>query len=279
MADNIGLSHNPVDQETDPGFGADTEQRRVEFAAKLEEETYMQAIDDVTKIARINLIKALQLWKLSRLYSVAQKLTLRDIMIVWRVFEILFLLTVYNNCLSNQQKIELLRAKNLFESFFITILSSLQTDIKNKVGLLALNRECINKTRQTFGGDLIFSLKNKTHESIIDIYNKTSSRIAPSQREMFISNLQGIALPTEDIFGALKEKNSYQKLCIEIAERIKLHHEYLQNDSEQLSLLIEMITGIHPQSGTKIKDSILGSKSLSDEEVKNRVKKYYGIDN
>jgi hypothetical protein len=113
----IGISKIPVSSEIDPGFGPDTEQRRVEFAAKLEEEAFMISIGDATKLAKANLIIALKLWKRDDLIESVKRLDLRDIMLIWLIFEIAYISKVWEQTLTFEERKHFCSSKEALRKF------------------------------------------------------------------------------------------------------------------------------------------------------------------
>lgn len=277
MTNRLGITNNPVDQERDPGFGADTEQRRVEFAAQLELEAFQLALSDATKLARSNLIKALRLWKQPQVIPNVSALELRDIMVLWKIIELLFLIKVFSDCLTNVQSSELLHASNLFSRFTDSITTTIKTDIPRKIATLSLPIKCIVTTRESFGGDLIFSLRNKTIEGIYEILQKTSNRIAPSQREEFKHIIEGVPLSIEEIMQRLNSPDPFLSILEDIVSQMKEIKEYQKSDSKHLEAFFEVLSAIHRQSSQQILKLFYGSVSQERKDIDDRVKEYYGI--
>jgi len=273
---NIGISNFPVSEDIDPGFGPDTEQRRVDFASKLEEEAYNISLDDALKIAKANLITALKLWNKQNLILKVEKLSLQDIMIIWLVFDFSYIVKVIIFYNENDKDIILNSYKN-FLKYSSCVFVSLLKDIPAKVLNIIINKDEIGKIRNLYGGDLIFSLRNKNFEDIYKTYEVSQSKLSLSLRIKYLFNINGIRI------SFIKFKYVFRHTFENILENIvkiitiKLNRLKLYSDkSENLFIISEIISSFDAEASklfiNNIKDTTTEIKKTNE-----KVKKYYGI--
>lgn len=276
MQTNIGISNFPVSEDIDPGFGPDTEQRRVDFASKLEEEAYNISLDDALKIAKANLITALKLWNKQNLILKVEKLSLQDIMIIWLVFDFSYIVKVIIFYNENDKDIILNSYKN-FLKYSSCVFVSLLKDIPAKVLNIIINKDEIGKIRNLYGGDLIFSLRNKNFEDIYKTYEVSQSKLSLSLRIKYLFNINGIRI------SFIKFKYVFRHTFENILENIvkiitiKLNRLKLYSDkSENLFIISEIISSFDAEASklfiNNIKDTTTEIKKTNE-----KVKKYYGI--
>jgi len=266
---NLGISFLPVSEESDPGFGPDTEQRRVEFAAKLEEEAFSIAVLDAEKIAKKNLITALRIWKVESLIPKVSKLNLRSIMFIWTLFEISFIDK------SNIENIfDDLIKKNNFKIFIKNVEFILANILEKKNESIKIDIKQIEKIRQNYGGDLIFSLNNKNFKEIKQIFEMTYSKLPNSLRISFQTIVCGIEIPLKLICQLLLKKDNF------IIEINKYFINSYNNEERRIKHLEIQFNEIIPF--IKIFDEKFANKLNFDnpqnKEVESKVKSYYGID-
>jgi hypothetical protein len=273
---NIGISNFPVSEDIDPGFGPDTEQRRVDFASKLEEEDYNISLDDALKIAKANLITALKLWNKQNLILKVEKLSLQDIMIIWLVFDFSYIVKVIIFYNENDKDI-ILNSYNNFLKYSSCVFVSLLKDIPAKVLNIIINKDEIGKIRNLYGGDLIFSLRNKNFEDIYKTYEVSQSKLSLSLRIKYLFNINGIRI------SFIKFKYVFRHTFENILENIvkiitiKLNRLKLYSDkSENLFIISEIISSFDAEASklfiNNIKDTTTEIKKTNE-----KVKKYYGI--
>lgn len=275
----IGISKLPVEGEIDPGFGADTEQRRVEFAAKLEEEAFSISIGDATKLARANLITALRIWGHEELVTLVKKLELRDIMLIWLIFEVAFIARVWPLILDERGVAYFTSSKEALKKFLIEILAPLSKDISKKIDNLKLSIDEIVKIREEYGGDLIFSLKRKNEDEVIRIYQFTFPKLPKSLREKFYEIITGVKIEYADLVSALRGKgtNLLEVLVELITEGINATDEYKEN-VERLDIMKKMIMIFDEKACEYFEKVVIKGREDTSDDVKERVKKYYGIE-
>ncbi len=227
---NIYFTNSPVDQELDPGFGPDTEQRRVEFASKLEEETYNISLSNATRIARSYLIAALKIWGKGYLSQNVKTLSLRDIMIIWLIFDIVYIARTINIFNNDKVKLLLLSNKTLFKFFkSIDVISS--KDIKHKYIVYDYEKLGIIYVREKLGGDMIFSNKIKCKNDIIKIYKTIHSKLPHSLRLKLLIQIIGVKLDSSIIRKLLEKQDKYviKKLIKYICNEILKDKEYTKS--------------------------------------------------
>lgn len=275
---NTGISQIPVNEEIDPGFGSDREQRRIEFAAKMEEEAYQMALGDATKIARMNLITALRLWKKSDLTKKISSMTLRDIMLIWLVFQYLYFILVYQLLTEKNLFISSLEDSGFVNEFFERLLVANYTDLPTRIQKFGFEPKKIQKIREELGGDLIFGLEKKNFEEVAAVYEKALSRLPKSLREDFYEMISGIDIQIIELKNILNKDNSLliQNISSLIAGKLNAVQEYTK-ERERLSTILEMINAYSPEIARELSKNLQSTPSISQEEVEDRVKRYYGI--
>ncbi|MFC1780263.1 hypothetical protein ACFLY9_01040 [Patescibacteria group bacterium] len=273
---SLGISKIPVNPEIDPGFGPDTEQRRVDFAAKLEKEAFSIALGDATKLAKANMITALKLWEREDLIILLEKLDLRDIMIIWLVFEVSYIVKIWkvlDKNIINTIKTKKSKFRKLIDSIFY----ALSEDIPHKFNKMNINKCEILKIRKIYGGDLIFSLKYKNDNEIIKMYEMTYSKLPKSLRDEFYNIITGLDIKLKEIANILigNKKSKLKEIIKLINEKIKDEKIYEKREKE-LRSLNKLITAFDERAEKHLKGEIPEDKRYKFE-VNKRVKSYYGI--
>ncbi|MFH1543379.1 MAG: hypothetical protein ABIE03_02485 [Patescibacteria group bacterium] len=275
---SIGISKIPVNAEVDPGFGPDTEQRRVEFAAKMETEAFSIAVGDAVKIAKANLITALKLWDRDKLIPLVKKLELREIMLIWLLFELSYLVQIWNDVSLDGKKIITDNENNLSE-FIKKIFSALSQNIPHTVLKIPLDLKFIHSVRECFGGDLIFSVKQKNDIEVVKVYELAYSKLPKSLREKFYYIVTGVEFLYKDMIKFLnsKTKTLLEGLVGHVLDSLRADEEYKIEDSvlEVMANIIECFDG---EARKFLLELNKGSSDTTRREVDDRVKKYYGID-
>jgi len=276
MRSSVGISKLPVSEEIDPGFGPDTEQRRVEFAAKLEEEAFSISFGDATKIARKNLITALRLWSKKKYIKLVSDLKLEDILFIWLIFDVTVLVEVFESIKISKRE-EIAGSEKIWEKYVKNILKSLKEDVKSKILNIKLDKEKINEIRENYGGDLVFSLRNRNFEEIMKIYEMTYNKLSQSLRDKFIEMIYLLSIDFDDLKQMLLKKssilNEFLKLLIDsIDEKFKYIFENLEYISKIVSAF-SIDAGKYLNSFQEKDNS-----ETKNESVKEKVKKYYGIE-
>ncbi|MBU0975772.1 hypothetical protein KJ918_03160 [Patescibacteria group bacterium] len=275
---SIGISKIPVNAEVDPGFGPDTEQRRVEFAAKMETEAFSIAVGDAVKIAKANLITALKLWDRDKLIPLVKKLELREIMLIWLLFELSYLVQIWNDVSLDGKKIITDNENNLSE-FIKKIFSALSQNIPHTVLKIPLDLKFIHSVRECFGGDLIFSVKQKNDIEVVKVYELAYSKLPKSLREKFYYIVTGVEFLYKDMIKFLnsKTKTLLEGLVGHVLDSLRADEECKIEDSvlEVMANIIECFDG---EARKFLLELNKGSSDTTRREVDDRVKKYYGID-
>lgn len=272
---SIGISKLPVSPEIDPGFGPDTEQRRVDFATKLEEEAFSISLGDSKKLAKANLVKALRLWGRDDLVKQVEKLNLQEIMIIWLVFEISYIFYIWSNATSKVLKsISTYKIEN-FRKFIELIFKPHFENIPNKFLKTRLNLKDIRTIREKFGGDLIFGLKLRNDEELIKIYEMTYNKLSKSLRDKFRLILIGIDIKLDDIMRLLKqEKKDVLTMMIRFIVS-KLEDKIIE--TEVINSMCEIIKAFDEKS-SELFSKFITSTNKPSKEVEDKVKSYYGIE-
>lgn len=271
---SIGISNQPVEGETDPGFGVDTEQRRVEFATKLEEEAYSIALDDAEEVARKNLVRALRLWARDDLIQYVEKLSLREIMFIWLLFEVSFLSEFWALIDNETSKELILVGKDNFKEFISEIFQSVFTEIKLVEGI---DNSYLKKIRDQYGGDLLFSLKNSNETEIFRIYRFTYKKLPKSLRDQLKEIIIGVKLDVDMIVENLKKSKDVKK---DLTKLILFSLE--QSDKEKIKIkswqnVVKFIEIYDKQLSVDFLKTIEQIDNSKQSEVDQKVKKYYGI--
>lgn len=274
----IGISRLPVSAEIDPGFGPDTEQRRVEFAAKLEEEAFSISIGDATKLAKANLITALKLWKQDNLVKFVEKLELRDIMLIWLIFEIAYISKVWGGTLAFEERKHFCSSKETLREFLQAILASLAKDIPKTLVQIVLDIEAIKQLREEYGGDLVFALKRKNENEVIKLYQMVYSKLPKSLRDKYYEIITGVKIEYKNLVGILSKtkKGLLKKLVMLICEQMNDLEEYKQG-KERIEIMNKIIEVFDAEVATFFEQQLKQPEG-SPDEVKEKVKKYYGIE-
>lgn len=274
---SIGISTLPVSEEIDPGFGPDTEQRRVEFAAKLEEETFSIALGDATKLARVNLKIALRIWKKDDLVKLVNDLELRDIMLIWLIFEVAYISQIWGNLLDGLANATLCSTKDYLKKFLQSILVPLSKDIPSKIERVRLPVREIVKVREAYGGDLIYSLKLRNENEIIKIYQMTYSKLPKSLRDRFYEMITGVKIEYQKLVTALKSEKVQllENFVALILERVAKIEEYV-HAKEKLDIIRKIIAAFDQDAASCFLKGFTDVPERS-EEVEEKVKRYYGI--
>lgn len=272
-----GISKISVSSEVDPGFGPDTEQRRVEFAAKLEEEAFSITVSDATKLAKANLITALKLWEANHLIKFVAKLELRDIMVIWLIFEISYIVSVWLSLDIEIRRICTNSEKDL-KRFIDAILSSLVDDVTTRFGKVSLDLENIATIRASFGGDLIFSLKSKNDNEIFKIYEMIYSKLPESLRNKFYKIIVGVEVEYKEILKIVKvaEKEILKRLVKLITEVMKESDRYT-NRTEEVEIITKIVEVFDKSAAIYFQENVMNFNSIQGD-VNEKVKRYYGID-
>jgi hypothetical protein len=273
---NIGISKFPVSDEIDPGFGADTEQRRVEFAAKLEEEAFSISIGDATKIAKANMISALKLWGRPKLSVLLHQLSLREIMIIWIFFEISFVINVWLKTIDNKGKKLILKDEKTLGKYIDALFTPLLENIPEKVKNIPLDLTEIVKIREDYGGDLLFSLKSKNDLELRKIYSMTYSKLPKSLRDKMYLLIVGFEIS----YSKLSVYLSYNYKSIKRKVMKELHKMY--NEAEELSRdnyssVVKIVEAFDEEMKNFLNEFGIHITPKGNE-VKKKIKEFYGID-
>jgi hypothetical protein len=274
---SLGISKIPVNPEIDPGFGPDTEQRRVEFAAKLEQEAFNIALGDATKLAKANMITALKLWEREDLIILLEKLDLRDIMIIWLIFEISYIVKVWK--ILDKSVIKSMKSKEKeFKKFIESIFTPLSVDIPKIILKKKLNIDDIVKVRKVYGGDLIFSLKYKSDNEIVKIYEMVYSKLPKSLRDEFYSIITGIDIEYKQMMKILvgSKRSKLKEMISIINKKIKVEKIFDKREKE-LRALNKLVTAFDERAEKYLIGEI-GEDKESKLEVDKKVRSFYGID-
>ncbi len=276
LRSSTGISKIPVNPEIDPGFGADTEQRRVEFAAKLEEEAFAISLGDATKIARKNLQTAIRLWNAPKKVSFANKLDLREIMIIWLIFELVFLCDCWKNTSKESQE-KLISVETSFKLFVKEVFKRLEKNIISKLKNIQINVKAVKKIREKYGGDMLFSLKKQNDSQMIQIYAYTYNKLPKSLRERFFAIVTGVYISSNDLISSLSSNKKHLNILIKlVTDNLKRDSEYELGESKKNTMI--KIVSVFSNNASKIFGKMMKSKETkTKEEVENRVKRYYGV--
>lgn len=273
----MAISKEPVNPEIDPGFGADTEQKRVEFAAQMEQETYDKAIEDALKMARLNLISALRILSNNNHSKLVSMLSLREIIIIWRIYELVLVSNVFN-ILSNVESAKILKSVEELKIFIGIILEIDDKAMKKKYQNYDLNLNVLIKIRNDLGGPLVFSLRKKTFEELFKIYKNNSSRLSQSMREEMLDIFNGLEIKLVEINEILLKAIELKKDVL--TSFISLVVKRIEDLDKPLSMdrlnILKEITKVFDQDISKYFDIEPDKKIL--ESVEERVKRYYGVD-
>lgn len=275
---DIGISKIAVSDEVDPGFGADTEQRRVEFAAQLEEEAFLQALQDATKIAKANLVTALKLWHQTALIQYVNDLKLRDIMIIWLVFQYIYFLKIFIAIESKETFLKLVTDRSDFiNTFFKGILVSNSEDFPKTIEGIVLDPKKILEIRRQLGDDLLFGLEKRNYEQIVEIYEKMYSKLPKSLREDFYEMISGIDISLVEIQTILQNNagNIIEDFFKMIANKVA-ETEVYSEDTERLSRLFTIIESFSPEAASILQSGSSEIQPKSREEIDDQVKRFYG---
>jgi len=278
MRTSIGISKLPVDSEIDPGFGPDTEQRRVEFASKLEQEAFSIAVGDAEKLARSNLITALKLWGNEDLIKLVERLHLREIMIIWLIFEIAYLSTIWRDCFNDRLQAKISSTKKLARKFPLLMLTALFKGIPEEIESIPVPKECVKSVREALGGDLIFALKQKNEDEIIKLYEMTYAKLPYSLRRQFHDIIRGVSIDYEKVLSILKKdpENILDQLIQLVTDAINNLKDYSIN-KKVLNSMLKIIGAFNTKSSNLFRKSLTIQQVKQSSEVKEKVKKYYGI--
>ncbi|MDD3647772.1 MAG: hypothetical protein PHS44_04730 [Candidatus Dojkabacteria bacterium] len=275
---SIGISKIPVSNEVDPGFGPDTEQRRVEFAAKMENEAFSIAVGDATKIAKANLITALKLWDREKLIPGVRKLELREIMIIWLIFELSYLAQIWND-LDVDGKKAITDSETTLSEFIKKIFSALSQNIPHRIFKIDLDLKFIHSVRECFGGDLIFSLKQKNDLEVVKVYEMTYSKLPKSLRETFYYIVTGVEFLYLDLIRYLNSKTDslLESLVMHVHNCIRSEDEY-KIEEVQLKIMSSIVECFDKEASEHILKLNQSISDQSKKEVDDKVRKYYGLE-
>jgi hypothetical protein len=273
----LGISKIAVSPEIDPGFGPDTEQRRVEFAAKLEQEAFYIAVGDAAKLAKANLVTALKLWEREDLIPLIEKFDLRDIMIIWLFFELVYIsrsLSITSKKLGKVFKKDIKK----FKKYIFLLFEPIFSDIPDMIYKSNINQTQIKKLREEFGGDLLFALKAKNDNEIIKVYEMTFSKLPKSLRDEFFSIITGVDISYEQVLKIWQKGK--EDLILKLATVATAELAKVKKYAEDKKLL-RNISKIVEIFDKRIDDVFLDvHKDYStgkQKEVEDMVKRYYGI--
>ncbi|MBN2015605.1 hypothetical protein JW766_02125 [Candidatus Dojkabacteria bacterium] len=270
------ISKISVSEEIDPGFGPDTEQRRVEFASKLEQEAFSIALGDATKLAQINLITALKVWGNKFLIAKVKSLGLKEIMLIWLIFELSFIVKVWE-ILYEAEWEKLLEDEEIFEKFLEACTTPLSKDVPMTLKRVKINVKRLEEIREMYGGDLIFALKSKNKREIEKIYEMTYSKLPQSLREEFLSSISGSCVEMENILklfskGCKDLLNTILKIVID-----KLKRDVKPIDDKKIRIILKIVEVFDKDSASFLRNELETINEGSRSEVKAKVRNYYGI--
>ncbi len=275
MRSSTGISNLPVSEEIDPGFGPDTEQRRVEFASKLEEEAFSISVGDATTLARSNLITALKLWDKKNIIKIVSDLDLYDIMLIWLIFDICYIVEVLGLLKQDEIK-KVLSDKKTWEKFTKNILQSLDKDISRRIVEIDINLSDVIRIRENMGGDLIFSLKNKNIYEIYKIYEMTYSKLSKSLRDTFSNMITVVDIGFKSIKKVISSNGDLlEKFILLACKNVRSRYQLLGKKVENISTLIDAFS---EEAGKMFIGFFHEGKESGDTDVKKQVKRFYGID-
>lgn len=262
--------------ENDPGFGPDTEQRRVEFASKLEQETFDKVIEDALKMARINLITAMRVMGKSNAGVIVSKMDLRTIMIVWRIFEVILLSESFNS-MSNVEKAKILKSVKSLNTFLHTLVNFDDSMLEKIYPNLEINTRSLLIIRNRLGGPLVLGLRSNTYKSLGNFYKKNQSRLSQSLRDELISIFNGLTIQLSEINEILlsccrSSLNCLEKLIKLLINKVEDLDKTL--NSEQLEYTTA-IAGVFSTIAAKL--FIVEPDKRTNENIDDRVRKYYGV--
>jgi hypothetical protein len=274
----VGISYLPVSPDEDIGFGPDTEERRVRFASKLEEEAFALSHGDAEKVVKKNLITALKLWEHEEHIKLVQKLTLRDIMIIWVLFGIAFLSQVWDQALDKEEKAFFASSEIVLRNFIALIYSPFIESISKSERSKRIDIDTLTEVRNKFGTDLIFSLKRKNDEELQKIYNFIYSKLPESFREKLRFDFSGVKVDYSKIQEVLKKKK--QNVLSSVVKLVtkQLREEKLYDKTpETIDIISKISSAFCSDMPDILKRQLKSGQTKSDKEVIERVKKYYGI--
>lgn len=274
---STGISKLSVSEEIDPGFGPDTEQRRVEFATKLEEEAYSISLNDATKLAKANLITALKLWRKKELIPLIEKITLREIMIIWLFFEISYLYRIWNH-FEKDVVMKITEDKEVFNKFLKNVFSALSENISSDLLDIKIDVEKIELERKNLGGDLIFSLKLKNDYEVLKIYEFTYSKLAKSLRDKFFDIITGVRIDFESLQQILRLdiKKIKSEFILYISKAIQQSEDY-NPEKEKLHVVSKIITCFDRELSEMFSKTDTSGEDKASKEAQEKVKSFYGI--
>ena len=273
---NIGISKLPVSSEIDPGFGPDTEQRRIEFASKLEDEAFSMALGDSTTIARRNLVTCLHIWRASHLIKLVSSMHLGEIMLFWLLFEISFITEVFDKAIKVIDKDTILSTEKNFKSFVNSIFASVFTKIPSNNSYSIVMSDLKN-IREKYGGDIVFAIKNTNEKEVFKIFNKTKSRLPKSLRENFQEIVTGIRIDTQKIINVIANHNPFKKNLINYVLLSLGQTDNERRAKVDFSIQSKLIELFDPGIADIFKQVSDNKETESREEVEDKVKSFYGI--
>lgn len=269
-----GISKISVSSEIDPGFGPDTEQRRVEFAARLEQEAFAIAIGDAEKLAKANFIAALKLWEKEKLILGVKKLDLQQIMIIWLIFELFFIIEAV-------KEVKIKSLKKVFENdeiirrYFAELFEPIFDEVDEEFQGVKLDLEFIREVRERYGGDLLFSLKVKNDNEIYKIYEMTYSKLPKSLRDKFQEVLSGFDMSYSDIRKIVMNKEErFEKLAILINRRLADNDDLEKAEIKRIQKYVEAFS---EKFAKLLKNAKKKVPDKTKEEIDKKVKSFYGI--
>jgi len=278
MNTNLGISKTPVENELDPGFGPDTEQRRVEFASKLEEEAFSVSQQNAIKIAKANLIIALKLWNAKNLIKYVKNLKLQEIMLIWLIFEISFLSKIWIH-VDNEIKETCYNSPKEFSNLMDKLQIPLSDDIKNTFNKIVLNRKEIIETRLEYGGDLVFSIKYKNKNELMKVYEFIFSKLSKSLRRNIYGMIVGVEISYQDVSKKLKKysEETPLKLIMDMVNK-SIKENHILEDDKKLSILKKIIKKFDIEASKMLLNYFVEENDKSKKYINKKVKKYYGIE-
>jgi hypothetical protein len=168
--------------------------------------------------------------------------------------------------------------KRSFEKVFEAILASCHKDIAKTLDQIILDLEAISKFREKYGGDLVFSLKRKNENEVIKLYQMAHSKLPKSLRDKYYEIITGVKIEYKSLVAILRKtkKGLMQELVRLICEQMKNLQEYGGNENG-IKIMNEIISAFDKKVSSLFEQQLKLPENDS-EEVKEKVKRYYGID-
>lgn len=272
----VKITNNPVNEEIDPGFGVDTEQRRVEFAAQLEQEAFDIAMNDALKLARTYLITVMKVQGYQSHVQLVNQLDLPEIILLWRLFDMLVIGTLFQTL--SKDEADLFLDSQHFQPAMQGLFNADDDASIKSFRTIGISSGKTSKVRDIFGGVLVFSMRSKTFTDCSQVYKDVESKISGSMRSSMKRIFSAYKVDNATIRKVLTERTSHD-IILELFKHVARHFGDEEVEvSDEMFLKVARMLNIFSKDAPQILNAAYKRKQdAASKEVEEKVKSFYGI--